>query len=128
MICPRCHENRRERDFPKRTYKGVRLIQTPCYWCRGSSPRGTYPPVQEFLDAKGRSGDGTLPSAVLHLPHGNELGRPTNWLRCADVGDRVLPLRTVVFPREAILRINWAIRAGVPEREAVQRERAGVWQ
>ena len=52
-----------------------------------------------------------------------EAERLWRWIRAVDMPTRPLVLRTLVYPREAILRIRRAVQKGMPEGAAINRER-----
>ncbi|OFW08900.1 MAG: hypothetical protein A3H27_02130 [Acidobacteria bacterium RIFCSPLOWO2_02_FULL_59_13] len=52
-----------------------------------------------------------------------EAERLWRWIRGEDVPTRPLVLRTLVYPREAILRIRRAVQKGIPAFAAINRER-----
>lgn len=57
-----------------------------------------------------------------------EAERLWRWIRTEDVPTSPLVLRTLVYPREAILRIRRAVQKGIPEFAAINRERERLLQ
>ena len=57
-----------------------------------------------------------------------EAERLWRWIRAEDVPTSPLVLRTLVYPREATLRIRRAVQKGIPEFAAINRERERLLQ